>query len=236
MSYRLAAYCITRNRYRLTRESLKMLKNWSGVELDLYVADNGSTDETVQFLHRLVKEKRIKHLIDYEENMGQNIAANDLLDSMGGGGYDLIMRWDNDALPRTRNFLRKLLRYYAVFEKHGVRPVVSPYITKLKNPPPPMAFGDDAGFPYELVAILGGICRIHPAEILRDWRFNRFGPMGFGEAGEMANFCDQIGVPLVRITNVKVEHAYGEDGQMKKYPEHFEWEERAPGRYMSYGL
>lgn len=232
----IAVYCITRDRLELTRKSLKALRQWSGVPFDLYVADNGSGPEMIKYLEYEKERGRIYHLQINGENMGQNLAANDLLDAISLVPYDWVMRWDPDGIPRTRYFLKKLVKVAEAFRKRGGVGVFSPKITKLNAPPPVVAEAQLGEVRLEVVEILGGICRLHPAQMFTEWRFNRMAPLGFGEAAEMARLCEQIEVPLLRVPHIEVEHWHGQDGQVEAYPEEFTWERREVGRYLSYGL
>ena len=139
-------------------------------------------------------------------------------------------------MPRTRRFLKKLVRRGERFRDSGVVPVLSPKITKLKHPPETIIAGDDIGFEYELVPVLGGICRLHPAEFFQGFRYNKFGALGFGEALETAERADRVNARLLRVPSIEVEHAYGEDGQKERWPEDFTWERKVLSRYVGYGL
>lgn len=239
---KIVVYSIVRDRLEYTRKSFKALRKMAGIEFDHYVADNGSGDEMRDWLKSQKALGHIKHLVLNDENLGQNIAANALIDKAVEDNADWIMRWDNDAMPRTRRFLRKLVRQHAALQNAGALCVTSPKITKLLYPPEPLGLGSELGFKYEAVQILGGICRLHPAYIFHNWstvgefRFSRFGPLGFGEASEMAKFCAECGVQMVRLVEIEVEHMDGHDGQAEKMPEEHTWERREVGRYVSYGL
>jgi glycosyltransferase involved in cell wall biosynthesis len=228
----VAVYTITHNKLDLTKRSFRMLRRYAGMEFDHYVFDNGSTDGTPEYLDGNEHIYQ-KHLA--KTNYGQNIAANILLDEMMGQGYKWILRWDNDAIPKTRRFLKKLVHVAEMIYEAGHGCITSPKILKLENPPPAVGRGDDVGQPYDVVQILGGICRLHPAEFFQDWRFNQFGAKGFGEAAEVADRCSQINWGMIRLRNVKVEHAHGDSGQRDLYPELFDFE-REVNRLVGYGL
>lgn len=233
----IGVYTITRNRLELTRKSFKMLRNWAGCEVRHYVVDNGSSPEMRAYLRAEKAAGHIHWLHLSDVNLGQNIAANLALDQMEvDGGYAWVLRWDNDALPRTRRFLKKLVRCADKFRQHGILGVFSPQITELKHPPEAFGEGDDMGFKYETVQILGGICRLHPWEMMSRFRFNKFGALGFGEATEIADECLVLNMPKIRIPHLEVEHAHGEDGQAEMYPEYFSFEQKEVPRYVGYGL
>lgn len=233
---RVAVYTITRNRLGLTKKSFKWLRSMAGLEFDHYVADNGSTDGTAEWLEGEYAEGRLHRYYPSDENLGQNIAANMLLDWVCAEDYDWVLRWDNDGIPRTRRFLKKLVRCADDFKKNNLWCVLSPKITKLENPPRPFMVGDDIGFDYEVVSMLGGICRLHPMNFFVDWRFNKFGALGFGEAAEVADRCLALNMPKIRVPDIRVEHSEGEKGQKANDPEYFNFVNREVGRYVSYGL
>ena len=151
-------------------------------------------------------------------------------------GYDYIMRWDPDAIPRTRRFLKKLVKRTTRMLDKGVFAVTAPEITKLKHPPPPIKEGELDGLTFQEVEILGGICRLHPVATFQVFRFNQFAPLGFGEAIEMAEFVRENGGHMIRCMGLEVEHYKGEDHQKVEYPDEFTWERREVPRHISYGL
>jgi len=232
---RVAVYTLTRDRLPYTRKSLKALRVMAGLDFDYYVGDNGSGADTREYLVEQAEKGRIHTLQLHDENIGQNLAANALLDEMGPG-YDWIVRWDNDMIPRTRRFLAKLLRVGERCKEYGVIPVLTPTITKLKFPPPALRMVDMEELELEQIGIAGGMCRAHTGKMFEDFRYNKFAPLGFGEANEMANFCEQTGVPILRVPGLEVEHLYGEDKQIEENPDEFTWERRDVGRYVGYGL
>lgn len=243
----VAVYSITRNLLALTQRSFSTLRRFAGVPFDHYVADNGSKDGTQDWLVDEMEAGRIKSIYLSKENLGQNIAANILLDFMENPGYEWIMRWDPDAIARSRRFMRKMVRVAERLVKAGDPCLVSPKITKLKKPPEAVYRGNDLHdgngkrVLYEVVNILGGICRLHPSTFFADedrdqWRFNQYGARGFGEALEVADRCDDLKWGMVRLLGVEVEHAHGEDGQEKRWPESFTFEHRGINRYVSYGI
>ena len=240
---RVAVYCITRDRLDYTKKSLKLLRKMAGCDVDLFIADNGSRHPTTEWLKGEKSVGNIKYLKLFQENKGQNIAANHLIDEIVKGDYKWVLRWDNDAIPRTRRFLKKLVRRSERFLYSNVICVTSPRITKLTHEPPPLGMGEELGFKYHDVEILGGICRLHPIALFQSWykgepafRFSKFAPLGMGEASEMAGLCKRASINMLRMVDLEVEHMGGEDSQKEDEPAEFSWERREVGRYISYGL
>lgn len=232
---RVAVYSIVRGKLDLTRKSLKSLRQWAGMDFDLFVCHNDDDRPMAKYLRSEQEKGHIKWLLQPKKNLGQNIAANFLLDQIALEEYTHIMRWDPDGVPRTRRFLKKLVSCHNRMRDNGAVTVMSPTITQLKYPPQAVAWGDDLGFKYDVVPILGGICRLHPPEFFDGWRFNKFGALGFGEAAEVADRAEELGTPRVRLHHLEVEHCYGEDGQAERWPEQFGWAKEV-SRYVGYGV
>lgn len=224
---RVAVYSITRGKLELVKQSFSLLRRYSGIEYDHFVHDNGS--EVGEWL--LSKQSRFTKVLVSDQNLGQNLAANALLDEMGSG-YDYVLRYDPDALPRTRRFLKKMV---SLADRIAEPLVMSPEIGCLKHPPQPLATVKVQEKVLEVVEVLGGICRLHPGWFFDDWRFNEYGALGFGEAMEVADRCSELKMGMVRVKGLEVDHAYGEDGQAEKWPEQFGWNKEV-SRYVGYGL
>ena len=78
---KVAVMSITRDRLDLTRKSFKMLRQWAGMQFDHFVADNASKSAMRGYLQQEKKAGHIKVLDLHDENIGQNLAMNDLLGS-----------------------------------------------------------------------------------------------------------------------------------------------------------
>ena len=77
---RVAVYCITRDKFKLTKKSLKMLRTWAGVPLDIYVFDQASDPQMRYWLLEQQRAGYLHYVHSSKENVGQNLAANHLLD------------------------------------------------------------------------------------------------------------------------------------------------------------
>lgn len=231
----IAVYSIVRGKHELVRDSFDKLRRYAGIPYQHYVVVNEAESDLTDRLRSLKQKGHIEWLHVAGENLGQNIAANLALDELMLNAPEWVLRWDPDALPETRRFLKKLVKVANDLKQRREYAIISPKITHLKNEPPALDAREFAGHDLEIVGILGGICRLHPAEFFEGWRFNKFGALGFGEAAEVADRCTAIQLGMVRVPDVRVAHAYGEDGQAQRWPEHFGWEKEV-GRYVGYGL
>lgn len=231
---KVAVYTITRDRLQATKKSFKALRLKAGIPFDHFVVDNGSVDGTQEWLQK--HDDRFARLYMSQQNLGQNIAANIMLDYIMDDDYEWVVRWDNDIIPHSRNFLKKLVEAAETVKDMGALWVMSPKILKLKFPPPVIATGEDIGQRYEVVRMLGGACRLHHRSFFDGWRFNKFGALGFGEANEVADRVTKLQSCTVRLPEIKVEHWLGEDGQIEAMPDEFGFEKRTVGRYIGFGL
>ncbi len=103
---------VTHNRAACTTRSILALHRSAGMDFDLVVVDNASTDETREVLGDLREKSFITHVAHFRRNMGAACAANygwALADA------DFYVRMDNDIVVRRRNWLRDftdMLRTY----------------------------------------------------------------------------------------------------------------------------
>ena len=228
----IAVYSIVRGKPELVRKSFKLLRTFAGCEYAHYVVHNGNDADLTEWLEKQRELGRIEWLLQAGVNYGQNIAANLALDELMRSCPDWVLRWDPDAIPRTRRFLRKMVRCATEI---GEPCVLGPTVTMLKHPMPTLESVQVNDWDLDVVGMLGGICRLHPAHFFDGWRFNKFGALGFGEAAEVADRCTELRWGVVRMRDIEVEHAYGEDGQAERWPDQFGWEKEV-SRYVSYGL
>src|SRR5207249_2058015 len=142
-----------------------------------YIFDNGSEDGTRDWL----RTQLFTWLELSPDNKGQCIASNRCLDAIGQD-YDFIVRLDNDIIPKTQDFLQRMLEAQRALDKKAV---ISPDIVGLEHKPKPFGEHSVGGFNFEFVEILGGACRLAPAALFKDFRFTEHGPLALGEAQQI---------------------------------------------------
>jgi glycosyltransferase involved in cell wall biosynthesis len=109
---RISAIVITRNRQPYLKECIDSLIAQDYPELEILVGDNGSADETLNYLKELAeKEPRVMPLV-YGKNLGSCLGRNLLIQRATG---DLIFCIDDDAALQRPDDLRKVAES---FERH----------------------------------------------------------------------------------------------------------------------
>jgi cellulose synthase/poly-beta-1,6-N-acetylglucosamine synthase-like glycosyltransferase len=86
---------LTHNRLDYTRLSLASILADPMEQFSLTIWDNASTDGTVEFLRKEVRDPRVKEIVFAKENIGQIAAANKV---WSGSDADLLGKLDNDCI------------------------------------------------------------------------------------------------------------------------------------------
>lgn len=224
---KLAVYSLTRDRLEDTRKAFAGLYEMAGLKFDHFVLDNGSQDDTPFWLTENKANFKWLHLS--KDNKGQCIASNLLLTEIMKAGYDYIVRYDNDIIPQTPNFLAELMRASQML---GPNAVVSPAIDGLLEPPP--AFGEKTlgPFTFGFVEILGGACRLMPKATLEGFKFSEHGQLSLGEAIKFGAYCMERKFPMAYVQGITVLHDTKSHRQSN--PEYFQ--RRRIEEYIPYGL
>lgn len=178
-----------------------MLRQRHVANLHVMVWANGAGAATVDYL----KAQPVR-LFDSMFNCGQNIAMNEMLDEANRKRVRYFVRVDEDCVFQTPNWLKRLLQAHQALEDDGHFSVMAPAVNGLKSPPPALGILCYKRREFEQVNILGGICRLHPMLMLRNFRFEERVAMGGGEATQMAHLCNTLGVPMLRYPKVQVSH------------------------------
>ena len=178
--------------------------------------------------HNIANSAKATNLIQgvhtYPDNVGQHPPFNEALSLAVTGGYDFLLRLDDDCEFLSKRWLAKLIEISAAFD-HGA--ILTPAVKGLKYPPPRTLEVEIKDFKVEmLLAAIGGICRLHPIAVitrpddpyLSDVRL----PLGSGDASGIGAWCqrqtDPI-VPMVWCKNVRVRHTTKEQEEVDE--EHF---------------
>lgn len=229
---KVAVFSLTYNRLEYTKKCFESLKNKAGYPYDHYVVDNGSTDGTVEWL----KTQDIVKIYN-KENKGISIASNQAIDRIMKGHkadlpnpnesraesykYDIIIKYDNDCLSLTQDWLKTVVDLY----KRNHMVVMSPYPEGLRdNPggPPRLTYGNFNGQMIGVVNHIGGLCHIAPASVYEDFRWNEDQPLHGLQDLELSQYISKQGYQQIYLEGIKVEHIFGTAKQHKDYPEYFE--------------
>ena len=107
---------ITRNRLPYLKECIDSALAQTYPNFEILIGDNGSTDETVQYLHELsARDSRVKTLF-YEKNLGSCEGRNRLLQIAKGEFWFII---DDDAFFTSPEDLARCVSEFGKYPKAG---------------------------------------------------------------------------------------------------------------------
>jgi glycosyltransferase involved in cell wall biosynthesis len=217
---KVALYTITYDRLGYTKKSFESLKSTAGYPFEHFVVDNGSSDGTPSWLEKNFDEK---HIILNKDNKGISIASNQALELIKRSGeYDVIVKFDNDCMCLTPNWLDKMVEIY----KSNHLLALSPYVQGLKDMPggaPRLGYGRIRGELVGLTQHLGGICHFVSAKAYEGWKWNENEQLHGMQDLEFSQWITKLGYQMAYLENFFVSHGpQGTEAQQKDFPEYFE--------------
>lgn len=158
----VALLTLTRDRIAYTQHCFARLHEFAGCDFDHYILDNGSTDDTADWLRN--------HYAPYwlelrPENVGISSGLNLLRDAFDTE-YDVVIHFDNDCELTQPNTIRDLAALVAEGDC-----ILSPRILGLNNPPQPtgrLRIGDEIILD---IPQIGGICLAAPGWVFEEFRY-----------------------------------------------------------------
>jgi hypothetical protein len=178
------------------------------------------------FAHDIVKAAEASEIVDSFsvslDNEGQHPPTNRAIDAALEGGYDYILRIDDDCKFLTRKWLARMVE---AAEKLGLGFIISPTVKGLKNPMPTSTVAHKDDIPFVFIDIgypMGGICRMIPTQMLRDKPYvsDVRRPLGLGDAQGIGEWAAANGFYCVYLKHVRVSHNTVEQESIDK--DHFE--------------
>ena len=217
---KVAVFTITYDRLGYTKKSFDSLKKTAGYSFDHFVIDNGSKDGTPEWL---TKKFDKNYLILNKDNKGISIASNQALDLIKrSGSYDIIVKFDNDCMCLTPNWLAKMVEIY----KSNHLLALSPYVQGLKDMPggaPRIGYGRMRGEFLGMTQHLGGICHFVASKAYDNWRWPEQEQLHGMQDLEFSQYLIKIGYQTAYLENFFVSHGpLGTELQQKDYPDYFE--------------
>lgn len=185
---RIAVLTMTRDRLDYTKKSFASLRENAGCDFDHFVWDNGSTDETPEWL-------RNEYLPDSAfvslgpDNIGICRAANKLLDlTKEHADYDVFVRFDNDCEVVRPGILRQTCE----IATGGF--VVAPKVLGLLNPPGSIGEFIVDGVVIQETGVLGGVFMAIPRAVFdAGYKFPEDGPKWGGDESALPWWREQGG-------------------------------------------
>ena len=221
---KIAIYTLTRDRLEFTKHCFGTLWSKAGESFDHYIIDNGSTDGTPQWLG--TNGQQFKSVTYLSKNVGISVGSNLALAQIAAvGGYDLVIKMDNDCEVVTDEILKRIVK---CFEELGKYPaVLSPRVEGIVHQPVRVCIFKGitdkikGSFLIGATGIVGGLFHIVPWSIYKDYRYPETLPLAWGQDDDFCEWLRRRGVLTGYIEELVVKHYLTTDGQVKKYPDYF---------------
>lgn len=212
----IAVLSLTRDRLAYSKHCFATLQEKAGCKYDHWVLDNGSEDDTPDWL-----EEQGDFFVGYsDENLGLTPALNLLLDlcdpSQYDAQYDVIVRFDNDCEVIQPDTLRTVCEVAYEYEA-----IVAPRVLGLLNPPAIIGQVQAGEHVIEETAILGGIFMAIPASLFSEhgFRYDETMPTWTGDEA-IVPWWRARGGTAGYLKGWAVNHYETTEGQRKRYPEY----------------
>lgn len=218
----VAVITLTRDRLEYTKKSFASLYKKAGVSFKHIIVDNGSQDNTVNWLHKRYIDKTHR-ILYFTKNVGIMHGMNTAFQiAKQINNVDFILKMDNDCEILTDNLLRKLIEAYRLLDNKKV--ILSPYVKGIVHQMKRFNTFKKGSYEYGAVGHIGGISMFMPKCFLDDidWKIVAKLPYARGVDSYLSSKAREKGYALYYVENLYVNHIDTTDGQAKKYPEYFE--------------
>ncbi len=184
---------------------------------DHYIIDNGSKDETVEWLE--TNEKKFKKVIYNSKNMGISIGTNQALGEILKYDYDLVIKMDNDCEVVSDNILRHIAEIYQNIKDQNY--VLSPRVEGIGHQPIRIKHITLVGREIGVTHIIGGLFRIVPLKMITKYREPENFPIARGQDSYFCKWLYNNKITMGYIEELIVNHFETTHGQGKRYPEYY---------------
>jgi len=209
---KIAVLTLCRDRLEYTQHCFAALRQYAGCEYDHFVYDNASTDGTQRWL----ANGKYEGLILGRQNIGISRAMNELLDLVGGG-YDVIVKFDNDCELLMDNTLRDVCDLVIAGSA-----ILSPRILGLNNPPASTDMFTIADETILDIPQIGGIFLAAPASVYEEYRYPDAGPVWGMDDAHICSWWRGRGGRCGYVARLEANHFETTNGQHLRYPAYFE--------------
>lgn len=210
---KLAVVLMTMNRIDYLDLVIKSFREKAGMEFDLFVVDNGSSDRTRDYL---AEDGKIRYYSN-QKNMGISIGCNVGMDmAILSGDYDRIIYSGNDLILSTPDGIKsmyeasiKLPDYILVANQTGVAKILyKEAVTK-------------EGVNLWTVDYFGGPA-IFPKDFWIKFKHQENSPLALGQDTECSIWAELNGIKITYLPDVVFDHYLGYGGQYEDKPEYLE--------------
>jgi len=210
----ILAFTVTHGDRSFLRGLVRQARGTAGTWFDWLVVLSGASPRQVAVARELLHQPDrtgIQHLVEWPENRGQHHATAEALALARQGGYRWLLRLDDDVRFRTKRWLKKMVAQVEELRERAGDPVdrivAAPKVVGLRNPLQPVGvLRVGQRFPAELMARLGGACRLHPVALLAGYSPDLEAPRRRGDPESLAAYLERVGGLQVRFPNIRVLH------------------------------
>lgn len=227
---KFAIYTLTRDRLEYTQHCFQTLWNNAGQDFDHFVIDNGSGDDTYEWL--VSNRDRFRWISQFKHNMGIASASNAALDFINAceekdNPYDFIVKFDNDCEVISQDILPRITEAFSLLAKGSEdyaagKFILSPFVGGLNRQPRrsyTLTLG--GGYTVGVTGIIGGIFHVVPAKHYQRFRYPTNYPKASGNDSRFCEWNRQQGWRCGYVEELKVNHYESTEGQARRFPEYF---------------
>jgi len=231
MSARIAIYSLTRDRLDFTKVCFRSLQEKAGYPFDHYVIDNGSEDETMNWLFYEYTDlvhsypDRTVTLFPQSHNLGISSGSNLALDAIAAVHervpYDLIGKMDNDCYVITSDILHHLVGCFESNGQWAAQMALSPHVTGIVNQPVRAREYGRNHLAIGETGMIGGLFHMLTSLVYLQFRYPTDLPYARGQDDALCAWLGLRGVSVGYVEPVIVEHYLTTQGQAEQYPDYF---------------
>ncbi len=216
---RVAVYTLTMERIEYTRRMVDSIRRHTAVPFDHYVVDNGSTDGTAAYL--MENAPCFAGVELSPTNLGIDVGSRRAL-AMIGGGYDYIVKVDNDCEFLESDWLAVLLQVSEAFSGAiAVSPLVEGLGSWLDGGYPRERYVTAGGHRIGLAKHVGGLCIMTPADAYDGFLMKGRTLHDDTDVAFSIHLRLTRGYQMGYVEDLKVRHMDTTAGQWQRYPEYF---------------
>lgn len=207
----VAVWSLTRDRIAYSQHCFRALRENAGVKFDHYVLDNGSTDDTREWLERGADD--YSAVVTLTTNIGIPKANNRLLDIINRRQhYDVVVKIDNDCELTEPNTLRDVCRLVNQSDA-----LLSPRILGLQHPPASQGMFEIDGEQIVDIPQIGGIFLAAPSRLYDRFRYPEHDER---DDAQVCWWWRQHGGRCGYVERLTANHYETTEGQWARYPEY----------------
>lgn len=218
---KVAIFTLTKDRLEYTMKMQQSMKEGSQYPFDWYVFDNGSTDNTPDWLTNRQQNGECKIVELSKENRGITYASNACVDAiLLSHEYQIVGKVDNDCLFLTKGWLETMVDLW----RRNHKLYMAPYPEGLVDHPGGSwrvghsTIGEEF---VEVAAHLPGLCAFIDSSAFYNFRWRDDFYHGQQDVEATTNFKSRAFMPCV-IPRHRIQHMDTTVGQKLKFPEYFE--------------